>query len=120
MSKYNSFLALFIMAAIASIIFLAFNFSNILSFIVKMEENENADPSAREIISLFFNPGFLISVFVLSITNLAYRVLGIVFVARSKTVSDGEKALWIIGFVLMGFVTAIVFLIMAKGRKFTE
>ena len=35
-------------------------------------------------------------------------------------VKDGEKALWIIGFILMGFITAIVFLIMAKGKKFVE
>lgn len=120
MSKYNSFLALFIISAVACIILLAVNFNNILSFIIRMEENENAEPSLREIVYTFFNPGFLISVIIFGISNLVYRVLGIVYVAQSKTVSDGEKALWIIGFIVMGFITAIVFLVMAKGRKFTE
>jgi tetrahydromethanopterin S-methyltransferase subunit F len=41
-------------------------------------------------------------------------------VAKNSSVSDGEKALWIIGFIIMGFVTAIVFLIMAKDKKFVE
>ena len=120
MSKYNSFLTLFIISAITSIIFIAFFFNDIMSFIIKMEEHENADPSAREIIYTFFNPAFIISVIIFAMTSLTCRVLGIVYVAQSKTVSDGEKAIWIIGFILMGFITSIVFLIMAKGRKFTE
>ena len=45
----------------------------------------------------------------MALTGLAYRILGIVYTVRNKTVSDGEKALWIIGFILMGFVTSIVF-----------
>ena len=57
---------------------------------------------------------------VLGLSSLAYRILGIVYVAKSKTVSDGEKALWIVGFIIMGFITGIVFLVMAKGRKFVE
>jgi hypothetical protein len=58
----------------------------------------------------------IISLIVFGISNLACRIMGIVAVAKSKTVSDGEKALWIIGFVLLSFITSIVFLIMAKGR----
>jgi type III secretory pathway component EscV len=35
-------------------------------------------------------------------------------------IGDGEKALWIIGFIIMGFITCIVFLVLAKGKKLTE
>ena len=52
--------------------------------------------------------------------GLTYRILGIVHVARTKIISDGEKALWIVGFVILGFITAIVFLVMAKSRKLVE
>jgi hypothetical protein len=99
---------------------MAFFFNDMMSFIVKIDENANADPTPREVMNTFFNPGVLISLIIFAMTSLACRVLGIVYVAQSKTVSDGEKALWIIGFIIMGFITAIIFLIMAKGRKFTE
>lgn len=78
------------------------------------------NPNPIGIFSTIFSPQVVISGLVLALSSLAYRIQGIVYVARNKTVSDGEKALWIVGFILMGFVTAIVFLIMAKGRKFVD
>lgn len=80
----------------------------------------DSDPNPVGILSILFSPQVVISGLVLAISSLVYRIQGIVYVARNKTVSDGEKALWIVGFILMGFVTAIVFLIMAKGRKFVD
>lgn len=81
---------------------------------------EYVEPNPMGVFSTIFSPEVIISGLVLALSSLAYRIQGIVYVARNKTVSDGEKALWIIGFILMGFVTAIVFLIMAKGRKFVD
>jgi len=54
------------------------------------------------------------------VTSLTSRIMGIVAVAKSKTVADGEKALWIVGFALMSFITSIIFLIMAKGKGFAK
>jgi cytochrome bd-type quinol oxidase subunit 2 len=118
MSKYNTFLTVFIISIIAFVIFMVLYLNAIFGFAFHVHEQPNPDPF--EVIFSIFSPGVIISGIVLVVTSLVYRILGIVYVAKSKTVSDGEKALWIVGFILMGFVTAIVFLVMAKGRKFAE
>ncbi len=69
------------------------------------------------VLSNLFTPAVIVSGAITALSSLLYRILGIVHVARNKNVSDGEKALWIVGFIIMGFVTAIVFLIMAKGKN---
>lgn len=58
----------------------------------------------------------LISLAVLMISGLLYKVLGIIFVARNSKLQGGEQAIWIIGFVLFGFITAIVFMAIGKSR----
>lgn len=120
MTKYNAFLFVFIASFIAMIVFLVFYVQAIFGFALNFDELDSQHPNPLEFIARIFNPAVIISGAVMAFTSLAYRILGIVHVARSKTVSDGEKALWIIGFIIMGFVTAIVFLVMAKGRKFVE
>ena len=116
MSKYNIFLALFIVAVIAGIFFMGFYIKGIFSFAMHVHNNPNPDP--LEIFSIIFTPSVIISFIIAAVCSLASRITGIVLVAKSKTISDGEKAIWIIGFVLMSFITSIVFLIMAKGKKF--
>ena len=118
MNRYNTFLAVFIISIVALIFFMIFYLNWVFGFIVHAHEYERTGPF--EMIDNLFDPSIIISGLLLAITSLLYRILGIVYVAKNKTVTDGEKALWIIGFILMGFVTAIVFLIMAKGRKFVE
>ncbi|MEP7254527.1 MAG: hypothetical protein ABI666_02070 [Ferruginibacter sp.] len=118
MSKYNTFLAVFIISVVALIFFLVVYLNGIFAFAFHTHEYEKANP--LEIFSTIFSPAVIISGLILGITSLVYRILGIVHVAKNKTVTDGEKALWIIGFIIMGFVAAIVFLIMAKGRKFVD
>lgn len=118
MNKYNTFLAVFIFSLLAFIFFMIFYLDAIFGFAFQIHEHTKPDPF--EMLFTIFSPAVIISGIVLGISSLVYRIIGIVYVARNKTVSDGEKALWIIGFILMGFVTAIVFLIMAKGRKFVE
>ena len=117
MSKYNTFLFVFIVSVIAFIVFIIFNMNAIFSFAFHPREF-NHDP--LEMLGTIFSPPVILSAIALGITSLLYRIIGIVYVAKSKTVSDGEKALWIIGFIMMGFITAIVFLVMAKGRKFVD
>ncbi len=118
MTKYNTFLAVFIISVIAMVVFLIFYFQAILGVIRTVDEFRGGEPSPFLIFNTIFSPQVIISGLILSLAGLTYRILGIVHVAKNKTVKDGEKALWIVGFILMGFVTAIVFLIMAKERKF--
>ena len=118
MSKYNSFLTIFIISVVSMIVFFIFYINAFVGLVHSMRDYVKPDPMG--VFSTIFSPQVVISGLVLAISSLAYRIQGIVYVARNKTVSDGEKALWIVGFILMGFVTAIVFLIMAKGRKFVD
>jgi tellurite resistance protein TehA-like permease len=120
MNKYNTFLAVFIISVIAMIVFLVCYMQAIFGVIRTVDEFRGDEPSPVLILNTIFSPQVIISGLILALSSLTYRILGIVYVARNKTVRDGEKALWIIGFILMGFVTAIVFLVMAKGRKFVE
>lgn len=116
MTKYNTFLFIFLLSVIASILFIVFYMQAI--FGLAFHGLEFNDHNPVEFFSRIFSPQLIISGVIMFFSSLAYRILGIVHVARNKTVGDGEKALWIVGFILMGFVTAIVFLVMAKGRKF--
>lgn len=118
MNRYNTFLTVFIISVVALAVFFYFYLHAILSIVVQAHEHIQHDPF--EVVGTIFSPEILLSGLVLAISSLAYRIMGIVFVAKNKTASDGEKALWIIGFIIMGFVTGIVFLIMAKGRNFVD
>lgn len=118
MNKYNTFLTFFILSIAALIFFLVFYLQAIFTFAIHADEF--SDRNALHFFSTVFSPAVIISGFVLAFSSLIYRVLGIVYVARNKTVADGEKAFWIIGFVIMAFITGIVFLVMAKGKKFVE
>lgn len=120
MSKYSAFLAIFLISVVATIIFLIYNLQGIMELVSNAPRYEQQEPPPAEVIGTIFNPPMVISGIILLITSLVYRIMGIVYVARNKEVKDGEKALWIVGFVFMGFITAIVFLILAKGKKFTE
>lgn len=118
MIQYKNFVALFIITIIAFIVFMGFYMSNIFQVMVYAQEYAADDPFLifRDIFSL----PVIISCIVLVLSSLACRITGIVAVAKSKTVPDGEKAIWIVGFILLSFVTSIVFLVMAKGKGFAK
>ncbi|MFN8253656.1 MAG: hypothetical protein U0V75_17425 [Ferruginibacter sp.] len=120
MSRYNIFLGLFIVSTLAAILFFIFYIQAIFGFAFNDHDYLRNNRMPWEFFGRIFNPQVVFSIIVASITSLAYRIMGIVMVAKNKTVSDGEKALWIVGFVIMSFVTSIVFLIMARGRKFAD
>ncbi len=120
MNKYNTFLTMFIISFIAMVVFFIFYFQAILGFAFHADAFERHAPNPFLILGSIFTPAVIVSMVIMGLSSLTYRILGIVYVARNKTVGDGEKTLWIVGFIIMGFVTAIVFLIMAKGRKFVE
>lgn len=120
MNKYNTFLSVFVISVIAMIFFFVFYIQAIFGFAFNLHELERHNPNPFEVFSKIFNLQVIISAIILGLFSLAYRILGIMQVVKNKTVSDGEKALWIVGFIIMGFVTAIVFLVMARGRKFVD
>ena len=116
MIKYNTFLFLFILTIIAFCVFMGFYIKGIFSVVLQAQDNPHANPF--EVLSTIFSPAVVISLIILVVSSLICRIMGIVAVAKSKTITDGEKAFWIIGFILMGFITSIIFLIMAKGKQF--
>jgi len=120
MTKYKTFLTVFIISVVAMIVFFIFYFQAIFNLIFTMHELNGQDPNPFAVFSTIFSPPVIISAVVLGLSSLAYRIMGIVYVARNRVVKDGEKALWIVGFILMGFITAIVFLVMARGRNFVD
>ncbi len=120
MTKYNAFLTFFILSIVAVIFFMIFYFQAIFGFAFTINEHEKYEMNPISVLSSIFTPAVIISGVLMVFSSLLYRILGIVHVAKNKNVSDGEKALWIVGFIIMGFVTAIVFLILAKGKKFVE
>ena len=91
MNKYNTFLAVFIISVIAMIVFFIFYLKAIFGFAVNLHDLEGHNPNPFEFLSRIFNPAVIISGIVLGLSSLCYRVFGIVYVARNKTVSDGEK-----------------------------
>jgi len=120
MNKYNTFLTVFIISTIALIVFMVFYIQGIFGVISTVHELQGEEPNPLLILNTIFSPAVIISAIVLGFSSLTYRILGIVHVVRNKTVKDGEKALWIVGFIIFGFITGIVFLVMAKGRKFVD
>ena len=121
MIKYNTFLTVFIITIIAFVVFIIFYIQAIFGLAVSVAEPmHREEPNPFRILSTLFSMPVVISGLILGLSSLTYRIMGIVGVAKNKLVSDGEKALWIIGFILMGFITAIVFLVMAKGKKMAE
>lgn len=120
MTKYNTFLTVFIISLMAFIFSLVVYLQAIFGLVMTLSDLKGDEPSPFLVLNTIFSPAVILSGLVLGLSSLAYRIVGIFHVAKNKTVSDGEKALWIIGFIIMGFITAIVFLIMAKGRKFVD
>ena len=118
MRNYNLFLTLFILSVIAGCVFIGVYFNAVFSVVALTHDNPKPDPF--EILSTLFTPAVIFSILIAVIASLINRIMGIVMVAKSKTISDGEKVVWVLGFVFMNFVTSIVFLIMAKGKKFVD
>ncbi len=120
MSKYNLFLTLFILSVVSVITFFIFYFRAIMGVAFPMQGGSGFEHDPGSVFRQIFSIEVIISFIVMVISSLVYRIVGIVLVVRNTTVSDGERALWIVGFIFLGFVTSIVFLLMAKGRKYVD
>jgi hypothetical protein len=115
MQKYAIFLTAFIIAAVAGIALAASYIYSIINIASNAQQfGESSNPF--EVFAIFFTPATVLSLIVAVLAGIGYRILGIVAVARHQTIAGGEKVLWILGFLFMGFVTGIVYLVLAKQR----
>lgn len=116
MKQYRLFILSFIISIIAMIVFFASYFNGIMNMVrITSTHQHIQDPFF--FFNTLFSPLFFISLAISGLASLTYRILGIVAIARTTNLQGGEQALWIIGFVLFGFITAIVFMAMGKGRN---
>lgn len=117
MKIYRIFITSFIISIVAFISFMAAYLYSILHMVQLFHENMPLNPDPFLLFRHIFSPALVISIAVLTVSGLLYRILGIVCIARHRHMDGGEQALWIIGFVLFGFITAIVFMALASGRN---
>lgn len=111
------FLICFIVSIVALVFFLGIHFYNIMN----MMKAIRLGVDANEPVFFFQNimsPFWIFSFVLLVISSLAYQIIGIVTVAKNSAIDSSEKVIWVIGFILFGFITAIVFLALDNTRKF--
>jgi len=103
---------------IAGVVFFIFYIQAIVSLAGKAYKGYDPDPFT--LFGTIFTPAVIISFILMVVAGLLYRIMAIVWIASNKIINSSEKALWIVGFLLLGFVTAIVFLVLAKSRRLVE
>lgn len=119
---YRLLVISFILSLLAGIVFFIFYGSVIISLIGNVQDfsnqiQENAPPDPEAILRLFFNPALIISGAIAGIASVTNRIIGIILIAGNKTMQEGERVLWILGFILMNIVTNIVFLALKNTRN---
>jgi hypothetical protein len=119
MSRYQVFVSAFIISIIAFVIFITAHVYGIFNMIRSAETYAGSPADPFQMFSTIFSPVWIISMLLLMATGLLYRVLGIIFTANNTKMESGEKALWIIGFVIFGFITAIVFMALRNSKNLT-
>lgn len=116
MNQYRLFVAAFIISVIAIVVFFTTYIDGLMNVMRVAARNEDMPIDPFYFFKTIFSPFMLIALAVLMISSLLFRILGIIFVARNSTLQGGEQAIWIVGFVLFGFITAIVFMAIGKSR----
>lgn len=116
MSLYRIFVLAFILSALSMGVFL-FYYVHMVVDLVTMTGAQGPEPAA--LFSHLFAPTIIIPGIILGISSLLYRILGIVFIARNPLLEGGEKVVWILGFVMLGLITGIVFMATASSRALT-
>ena len=119
MNKYNNFLLLFIVEVAAFCIFI-YNYLEVFITFSLQAGNRHTPEDTFALFGMIFNPTIIISFIVLMLTSWLTRIFGILSIAKNKTVTEGEKVIWVIGFVFMSFIASIVFLFTAKKKGFME
>lgn len=115
MTLYRFYIVAFFLSIIAFFVFIV----QYLQFFSQLFTHGmfSGQQNPEQIFQLIFSPLLIISAIVMGVASLAYKIIGIVFIAQKKDLPGGEQALWIIGFIFMGFITAIVFMALAKTKQ---
>ena len=113
MNQYKIFLAAFFVSTAAAAVFLYVHITAMLRLANEMPSQSNT----AEVFSLIFSPLWLASFTVLLVASLLYRIIGIVIIANNPNVGSSDRVLWIIGFLFMGFITAIIFMVLKDKKK---
>ncbi|KAA5537263.1 hypothetical protein F0919_06215 [Taibaiella lutea] len=115
MNLYRVFILCFFLSIIAFLVFMT-QYIQVLSGIFT-HTLSSGQQNPEQIFRLLFNPILIISGVIMGAAGLAFKIIGIVFVAQKKELPGGEQTLWILGFIFIGFVTAIVFMALAKTKQ---
>ena len=117
MKFYKSFVIAFAVSIVAIILFFVAHFQMMFT-LMNTAETMNAQTPA-EVFGLIFTPLWIASFVFLIISTITYQVLGIVMIIKNPNVEGTDRILWILGFILAGFITAIVFMILLKSKNLT-
>jgi len=120
MVKYSTFLSLFLITTVAFIFFIVFYVNGFFSLMQQTTVHRSAEADPSEVFQTIFSLKIIISIALAALGSFVIRILGIVIVAKSETITENEKVFWIIGFAMMTFITSIIFLILAKSKKLLE
>lgn len=120
-THYRLLVISFLLSLLAGILFIIFYASAIMALMGSIEYASNGEvvnpPDPEKILRLFFNPALIISGAITGIASITNRIVGIIIVAGNKTMKEGERVLWILGFILLNIVTNIVFLALRKSHN---
>lgn len=120
---YQFLVFTFILGIISSILFLVFymqGFSALFGGWNNMINIDEAEPpfgGPDELFNFLFSPKIIISFLVMLISGIGNMILGIVLIARNRFVKSDAKVLWILGFIILPFVTNIVFFALKKSHN---
>lgn len=114
-SLYRTFILCFIISILAFAVFMT-QYIQFFRHLI-MHDMNMSDQQPEHVFSLLFSPTLIFSAIIMGLTSLTYKIIGIVFVAQKKELPGGEQALWIIGFIFIGFITAIVFMALGKSKQ---
>ena len=118
MKLYKPFIIAFIVSAIAMVVFFIAHFQMFFSLINEVQTNEPENPA--EIFSMMLSPMWIGSLILLILSSVTYQVLGIIMIAKNPNIDSTDRVLWILGFVFMAFITAIIFMALQKSKNLTS
>ena len=77
-------------------------------------------PSPEEILNLFTSPILLISFVIALLASLANKIIGIIITVSNTSMRSNHRVFWILGFILFGFITNIVFFALKNSNNLLD
>lgn len=118
MKLYKPFVIAFILSVVALIVFMVVHFQTMFSFIKNAETMNPESPS--EVFGMIFTPMWIASFILLILSSLTYQILGVIMIVKNPNINSTDRVLWILGFVMMAFITAIIFMALRKSKNLTN